>query len=532
MFCETLYDLIVGKPKLTVDYDSPNDLLLNMESSKWLECAKRVESYPEEAETWISRRDKLDEEIWRMLPIHAAIMFKAPAFVIASFLKACPNGAKEKNSNEQLPIHTASQRHDPDDEVISVLLESYPDSINKEDPNGGISLADYNRNCTELYNAIENRHWKYARRRAKYYPSEVKTWIIKRDENGKIMERNLCIHAAVAHGAPLYAVKQLLKSFPESAKYVDNLGMTPLLHELKKEHRNEVMIGVLSKSLTYPEGVVMYRERGEMESLISDFDINCTILYEYILKKDWNNVIRRAISNPEEVHTWVMYSKEKGELCWRHLPLHAALQLQASCAVIDILLTSYLDSIRACDDRGLIPFQIALNNYCRESDVVKTLLEALENRKSICVKNSKGQIYLTNYENNSLKLYQYIESKDWENCIKYAKMYPEDAKTWIMRNEKNGRLRWRLLPIHAALILQCPSDVVETLLNVYPDGAKFRDDMGMLPVQIAMWKNLADDIIMSLVVAYPEGDMSNALGHAIPFHRSPTLKSKTTAKRK
>ena len=46
-------------------------------------------------------------------------------------------------------------------------------------------------------------------------------------------------------------------------------------------------------------------------------------------------------------------------------------------------------------------------------------------------------------------------------------------------------LLWRLLPLHASIVLGAPFDLIEKILTAYPNAAKQRDMNGSLPVHLA-----------------------------------------------
>ena len=50
------------------------------------------------------------------------------------------------------------------------------------------------------------------------------------------------------------------------------------------------------------------------------------------------------------------------------------------------------------------------------------------------------------------------------------------ARTWIVRRERTGVLRWRMLPLHAALAFSVPFDVVIRLYHLYPGAVRCRND--------------------------------------------------------
>jgi predicted nucleic acid-binding Zn-ribbon protein len=79
-----------------------------------------------------------------------------------------------------------------------------------------------------------------------------------------------------------------------------------------------------------------------------------------------------------------------------------------------------------------------------------------------------------------------------------------EARTWVFRKKFDGKLRWRLLPVHAAIIFKAPEHVIEALLGAYPRGAECKDDRGMLPLHLAFRNGSSEDIVDLLLVAYPQ----------------------------
>lgn len=78
------------------------------------------------------------------------------------------------------------------------------------------------------------------------------------------------------------------------------------------------------------------------------------------------------------------------------------------------------------------------------------------------------------------------------------------AAIWVIRKEPNGRLRWRLLPIHAAIIFQAPYTVIESLVQQYPAGVAAKDDQGMLPLHLVLRNQPINwCIVEELLTAHP-----------------------------
>jgi len=112
------------------------------------------------------------------------------------------------------------------------------------------------------------------------------------------------------------------------------------------------------------------------------------------------------------------------------------------------------------------------------------------------------------YDVNATVLYKNIESRRWDKALEFLLKECEETilsacSTWVIRKEKNGKLRWRLLPVHGAIMFGAPLEVVESLLEAFPYGARCKDDQGMLPLHLAFRNDAPDNIITELVQADP-----------------------------
>lgn len=128
------------------------------------------------------------------------------------------------------------------------------------------------------------------------------------------------------------------------------------------------------------------------------------------------------------------------------------------------------------------------------------------------------------YDDSPTRLYKFIEAKNWADAISRCKSNPEEAQTWVLRKEKDKKVRWKLLPIHAALILKSPGDVVEALVAAYPLGTQCKDDQGMIPIHLAFQKEAVDESIHCLLRTFPEGVKVKDKRGKVPIERlrSPT----------
>jgi hypothetical protein len=117
------------------------------------------------------------------------------------------------------------------------------------------------------------------------------------------------------------------------------------------------------------------------------------------------------------------------------------------------------------------------------------------------------------YDKAPTDLYQAIEAREWDFILGMFSFNVSDVaaasvkrqcSTWIVRKETNGKLRWRLLPLHAACIFQAPSMIIELLLQESPQSAAAKDDQGMLPLHLAFRQQPMNfTVIEELMTAYP-----------------------------
>ncbi len=107
------------------------------------------------------------------------------------------------------------------------------------------------------------------------------------------------------------------------------------------------------------------------------------------------------------------------------------------------------------------------------------------------------------FDNNPTKLYLSIQHRQWTEAIDRAKAHPQESKTWVSRREHNGSLRWRLLPLHAAVIFKAPEHAIQALLVSYPRAAKQKDDQGMLAAHLAFRNESPLSIVQMILMANP-----------------------------
>ena len=108
------------------------------------------------------------------------------------------------------------------------------------------------------------------------------------------------------------------------------------------------------------------------------------------------------------------------------------------------------------------------------------------------------------YDTNPTELYLAVQLKDWEAAVERAAAVSQEASTWVSRKEADGKLRWRLLPLHGAIIFGAPVRVVSALLVAFSQGAACMDDQGLLPLHLALRNGCDENVFKLLLAAYPQ----------------------------
>lgn len=142
------------------DYEkNPTSLYKLLEKSEWKLCRIRARTFAEEVQTWVVRRDRTNKNIikWRLLPLHASILFRAPFDVIEALILAYPEAVKLTDDRGMLPLHLALHQSEIDKEIVSILLRKYPAAINMKDNNGRVPIALAKNGRASLATPIDNQ---------------------------------------------------------------------------------------------------------------------------------------------------------------------------------------------------------------------------------------------------------------------------------------------------------------------------------------------------------------------------------------
>lgn len=164
----------------------------------------------------------------------------------------------------------------------------------------------------------------------------------------------------------------------------------------------------------------------------------------------------------------------------------------------------------------------------RLSVSVPSKMNSKDERRDDLTSHDEGET-VCDYDTNATVLYELLESSTWERARARCKSHPEEVRTWIIRKDKSLSVRWKLLPLHAAIIFQSPNFLVSALLDQYPAAVSKKDDQGMLPLHLAFrHKQEDEDLLELLLVKFPKAVMIKDRRDRVPLEHG--RESKFSAK--
>ena len=410
------------------DYDQGATALYRaIENKDWDAAMARLDTAPDEARTWVSRREPgTDKTRWRLLPLHAVCIFRAPLALIEALLEMYEEGPQMKDDQGMLPVHLAC-RNGASKGVVLTLLKAFPESL--------FVMDRKRRSLQDLISSSSSANKEGVLDAMKKFEKEL-VYAANKNNNNNNNKNNGATTTAPSGGASLQSENN------SATKSNSTVHQATQINEVDYENR--------------------------------------TMLFRYILKKDWKAVARRAAAFPEEAATWIVTKGFNGNL--RFLPLHKACVLQPPEHAVHALLDAYPDAANSHDQDGWSPAHCACFYGASES-IVNALMHTYP--AGAHAKDDEGRLPL-----------HYA-------CLKGAALGVVEvllatyAKGALVKDSE-GRL-----PVHHACSKGAPEAVVDALLKAGPKGAQVKDDQGRLALHHACRKNSSERVIRTLLRVYP-----------------------------
>ena len=435
------------EPEVNYD-DGPTELYKRIEEKDWDGASARLESHPHEAKTWVSRSELTSQKLrWRLLPIHACCIFRAPLGLIEGLIDIYPDGPQMKDDQGMLAIHLAC-RNGGSKGVVLALLNGFPDSCKVKDRKGRTPLelvlesesqnaeavsssirtfeqqmqdgamkmvsmipdpaipvdqvqeVDYEHR-TLLFRLLLKKDWTAAIARAESNPEEAATWIVTKGFNGSL--RFLPLHKSCVLSPPKEVIRKLLLAYPEGAKCRDQDGWLPL-HCASFYGASADIIATLLEA--HPKGAQLKDDEGR-------------------------------------------------------LSLHYAVLKSASQDIVDVLLETFPKASMSKDNEGRIPLHHGCSKGAPEG-VIEALLKA--HPKGAQMKDDQGRT----------ALHHICRKLSSEGIVRtLLRVYPRAAQ---IKDDQDK------LPIHYAVVNGSSPSVVNILLTTFPESINVKNGFGYTPL--------------------------------------------------
>ena len=246
-----------------------------------------------------------------------------------------------------------------------------------------------------------------------------------------------------------------------------------------------------------------------------NYDKDPTELFTMLHNKMWSDALEQIDLCPDECRIWVTRFKDEGVFQWRLLPLHVAIIFKAPLEVVKTLLQVYPEAVTHQDDRNMLPVDLALKKK-RPQAIVKLL------KKVSRIMDERPERLECKYDEDPSELFLLLQHQMWDEATRYATNYPRECKTWVSRFGDDGAFRWRLLPLHIAIIFNAPVETMAALLTAYPEAARHQDDAGMLPVDLAV-KKKSPKAVVQLIENYANYHPASSTSNPDLFSTPPRI---------
>lgn len=337
----------------------------------------------------------------------------------------------------------------------------------------------------------------------------------------------------------------------------------------KKSESLSVSNSMSDKEVDYdvnPTLLYKFIEKGEWDEAMERCKVAPVEACTWVVRHEWKN------KNADEC---IDYENDTDKVVrWRMLPIHSAVIFKAPLDLVKAVLQAYPEGIHGADDRKMLPIHLCCRHLTKV-DVAKYLittdtgslsrtdykgrtpLAILREYKDKEFRRSKNKVKISHeermnrdalikiiedlkitqnskidtssrevdYDSTPTVLIKLIERKMWKQAISRCEDYPEEASTWMCRlqevKENSGGkkdVKWKILPIHSAIILHSPVEVIETLIDAYPQGLRKGDDRKMLPLHMAFRIGASLDVTAVLVDAYPDALKKRDIKGHTPIH--------------
>lgn len=501
------------------DVSNSTMLYRNLRISDWPASLKSLDENPLEASIWT-----LDHQSkWKMLPLHAAILYGAPSHVTAEILKAYPNAARETDLQGRLPIHLAASSaaaiSADGKRIVNDLVRVYPDSLWVADGSGRTAMelvrVLQRQNDDEGSAGQSQQQQRRRRRRQRLRQRQPAKEQIQQQQ-----EHYDSLYDLLSHGiAPDISIPHAVST--ESSNSSSSSSLKTTMKEMfskkegKSDHRGSVdRLKPVEQRKSFEHnmkyihswkingksddklGPKLHGEQAEDTSLIvhssdrgdalvrCDDEVVCydeiTYGYSGSMEKEEESVLTKVTNISNSAASATFKAKEKDRFSKRP-PSSVGFSSRSKRTKKG----PFMDLVSI---GGSMSFESILSSYSKEEERshVPTKCDCKTCESAAAITKEMGDLKRALLASDLVRptlLFDYLVASDWDNVVSRIQVAPSEVKAWA-RKEVHGEMVIDVLPLHAAIVLGAPSDLIVALLNSFPTGAGEIDGNRSFPIHL------------------------------------------------
>ena len=436
------------------------------------------------------------------LPLHTLFLHHGSTVnlpLLELFIGPCPKTLGIKNKFGFLPLHIAVKSIGKIQKtVVWKLIDVYPPAIQEMSVDGSLPLHVAVAHCSAISNIGKIEESKMIDA-----SMDLLSLLLHNYPDG-ISAANifsyLPLHIAIINHVPMTILEMILSHFPSGAEQRVKYGDSALHLSISAKSSLDVIRLIYD---TYPQAVEMMNAYGNLPLHYALLHRCKVEIIQYLLIVSTNALtISHPATSTTEKNLWTMKAKN----VYGNVPLHIALIQQAPLIVVQAILLLHVEVAAIKNNQGLLPIHVALTTANTSHDIIHTLISTYPQGCMIRLGQNDEL-----YENLPLHAYLLHNVSPSLSVVRLlVTTYPNAIK------EKCGTsTSGLLLPLHIAVRRSLSLDIINYLVEAYPESISVRtgsgngnstSQMGDLPLHLALSQSLLSwDCIYRIIELYPLG---------------------------
>ena len=462
-----------------------------------------------------------------VLPLHAACGAGAPLRVIEMLLNIYPEAVQIKCDKGYTPIfyHLTLMKESPSEEIVSALIEAYPESATVVDNNNRLPIHYACKATGVSANIFTTLLRAYPK--AAYVCDDEGNYPVDYAAANKDTATRKVALAALIENDP----EEIRGNVPEEEKSSQGVNTSTgevdsLLNEPNREHESTSLTDELIHDIltTFTNSAEMEEGPYLMRATISELRESFHYVDEKCLVVHLEQCLELGSPPSQAITTTLIDSYPTSARVFntkKQLPIHLACQATGvrQQSFFTLLLQAYPGAAYICDDDGKCPIDYAIAN--NDITTRKNAIGALVQNDDYRVQAEASSPAVTAEHSPPIMHEAYVPEISTAPAIASEETYTAAEKSLLQHLEHC--LKHDLLPSEA---------IVRKIVDEYPISACVANANKQLPIHLACKSaGVSNEILILLLHAYPEGAYVCDMNGMYPVDYAASNRDMATRKR-